>query len=76
MGLKSHYTVPMAGKGFSGGSVVRSLPANAGNMGSIPGSGRSLGEKNDNLFQHTCLGNPMDRRAWRARVHEIAKSQT
>ena len=45
VGLKSHYTVPMAGKGFPGGSVIRSLPANAGNMGSIPGSGRSLGEK-------------------------------
>ena len=45
MGLKSHYTVRMAEKGFPGGSVVRSLPANAGNMGSIPGSGRSLGKK-------------------------------
>ena len=76
MGLKSHYTVPMAGKGFPGGSVVRSLPANAGNMGLIPGSGRSLGEKNGNLSQYTCLGNPMGRRTWRATVHEVAKSQT
>ena len=47
--------------GFPGGSVVNNLPANAGNTGLNPGSGRSPGEGNDNLFQYSCLGNPLDR---------------
>ena len=42
---------------------------NAGNLGSIPGSGRSLGEKNGNPLQYSCLENPMDRGAWWATVH-------
>ena len=58
-------------KGFPGDSVVKNLPANPGDTGLIPGSGRSPGEANSNPFQYTCLGNPMDRR-----VHGIAKSQT
>ena len=49
------------GRSFPGGSVVKSLPANAGDPGSIPGSGRSLGEGNSNPLQYSCLGNPMDR---------------
>ena len=49
---------------------------NAGDMGSIPGSGRSLGEGNGNPLQYYCLENPMDRGAWKATVHGIAKSQT
>ena len=49
--------------GFPGGSVVKNLPANAGNAGLILGSGRSLGEGNDNPPQDSCLGNPMDRGA-------------
>ena len=48
---------------FPGGPVVKNLPANAGNSGSIPGSGRSLGEENGNPLQYYCLGNPMDRGA-------------
>ena len=47
--------------GFPGGSVVMNLPANAGDLGSIPGWGRSLGEGNGNLLQYSCLGNPIDR---------------
>ena len=47
--------------GFPGGSVVKNLPASAGNMGSIPGSGRSLGGGNGHPF---LLGNLMDRGAW------------
>ena len=43
--------------GFPGGSVVKNLPANAGDTGSVPGSGRSLGEGNSNPFQYSCLGN-------------------
>ena len=57
--------------------VVKNLPANAGDirdMGSIPGLGRSPGEGNGNPLQYSCLENPMDRRAWRAVVHEVAES--
>ena len=50
--------------GFLGGSVVKNPPANAGDMGSTPGSGRSPGEGNGNPLQYSCLGNPMDRGAW------------
>ena len=45
-------------------------------VGLIPGSGRSPGEGNDNPLQDSCLENPMDRGAWRATVHRVAKSQT
>ena len=59
--------------GFPGGSVVKNLPANTGDAGSIPGSGRSPGEGNGNPLQCSCLGNLMDRRAWHAIVHRVAK---
>ena len=49
---------------ISGGSVLRNLPANAGNVGSIPGSERSLGAGNGNLLQYSCLENSMQRGAW------------
>ena len=52
--------------GFPGGSVVNNPLANAGDMGSIPGSGRSPGGANGNPLQHSCLGTPMDRGAGRA----------
>ena len=61
---------------FPGGSVVKNLPANAGDVGSIPWSGRSLGRANDNPLQHSCLENPMDGGAWWATVHRVAKNQT
>ena len=51
-------------RGFPGGSVVKNLPASAGDAGLIPGSERSPGEENGNLLQYSCLGNPMDREAW------------
>ena len=57
--------------------MVKNLPANAGDirdMGSIPGLGRSPGEGSGNPLQYSCLENPMDRRAWRAVVHEVAES--
>ena len=49
---------------------------NAGDAGLIPGSGRSPGEGNGNSLQYSCLENPMDRGAWWATVHGVAKSQT
>ena len=64
--------------GFPGGTVVKNLPANAGDIGdagSIPGLGRSLGGGNGNSIQYSCLGNPMDREAWWATVHGVADSQ-
>ena len=60
-------------QGFPGGSVVKNLPANQETMGSIPGSGRSPEEGNGNPFQYCCLGNHMDRGAWWATVHGVAK---
>ena len=57
--------------GFPGGSVVKNPPANAGNMGSIPGPGRSPGEGNGNPLQYSCLGSPKDRGAWWATVHGV-----
>ena len=60
-------------EGFPGGSVVKNLPANAEDVGSVPGWGRSPGEGNGNPLKYSCLGNPMDRGAWWATVHGVAK---
>ena len=62
--------------GFPDGSVVNGVPANAGDLGSIPGSGRSPAEGNGNPLQYSCLENPMDREAWWATVHGVTKSGT
>ena len=59
--------------GFPSGSVVKNLPASAGDPTSISGSGRSPGGGHGNLLQYSCLENPMDRGAWRAAVHEVKK---
>ena len=59
--------------------VVKNPPAYSGearDVGSISGSGRSPGVRNDNPLQYFCLENPMDRGAWWARVHGVAKSPT
>ena len=63
-------------KGVRGGSVVKHPPANAGDVDSIPGSGRSPGAGHSNPLQYSCLENPTDRGAWTATVHEVTKSQT
>ena len=60
-------------RGFPGGSAVKNPPANAGDVVSIPGSGRSPGEGNDNPLQYSCLENPMVRGAWRDTVHGVTK---
>ena len=62
--------------GFPGGSEVKASACNVGDLGSIPGSGRSPGERNGNPFQYSCLENPMDRGAWWTTVHRVTKSQT
>ena len=59
--------------GFPGASLIKNLPANAGDMGLISGSGRSPGEGNGNPVQYSCLGNPMDRGVWWAIVHGVTK---
>ena len=56
--------------------MVKRLAYNVGDLGSIPGLGRSSGEGNGNPLQYCCLENPMDRRAWWATVHRVAKSWT
>ena len=56
--------------------MVKKPPANAGDLGSIPGVGRSPGGGNDNPLQYSCLGNTMDRGAWWATVHGVTKSGT
>ena len=56
--------------------MVKHLAYNVGDLGFIPGSGRSSGEGNGNPLQYSCLENPMDREAWWATVHGVAKSGT
>ena len=55
--------------------MVKNPPASIGDMGFITGSGRSPGEGNGNLFQYSCLGNPMDRGTWPAIVQGVTKSE-
>ena len=62
--------------GFSGGSESKAAASNEGDPVSIPGWGRSPGERNGNPLQYFCLENPMDRGAWQATVHGVAKSRT
>ena len=62
--------------GFPGELVVKNLPANAGDVGSIPWLGRPFGGGHGNPLQYSCLENPMDRGAWWVTVHGVAKSRT
>ena len=61
-------------RGFPGGSVVKNSPANAGDVGLIPGLGRFPGGGNGTPLQDSCLGNPMDIGAWPATVRGVAES--
>ena len=65
-----------APRGFPGGSEVKASACNAGDLGLIPGLGRSPGGGIGNPLQCSCLGNPMDGGAWRATVRGVEKSQT
>ena len=62
--------------GFPGGSEIKTSACNAGDLGSIPGLGRSSGGGNGNPLQYYCLENPMDGGAWWATVHRVAESDT
>ena len=66
----------MSTREFPSSSDSKASACNAGDTGSIPGSGRSPGEGNGNPFQYSCLESPMDRGAWWATVHGVAKSWT
>ena len=67
--VRSYFVLP-------GSSDGKASAYNAGDPGSIPGLGRSSGEGNGNPLQYSCLENPMDRGAWWATVHGVAKSRT
>ena len=71
--MESNLFFPMIYMGLPGGSVVKNLPVNAGDMGSIPGLGKFPGKGNGNPLQYSCLGNPMDKGAWQVRVHTVSK---
>ena len=79
-GLGRHMLIDLVGdlgtQGFPGGSEFKASASNVGDLGSIPGSGRSSGEGNGNPLQYSWLESPMDGGAWWATVHEVAKSQT
>ena len=62
--------------GFLGGSDSKESACNVRDLGSIPGSKRSPGGGNGNPLQYSCLDNPINKRAWRATVYGVAKSQT
>ena len=62
--------------GFPGGLDGKESACSVGDLGSIPRLGRSPGGGHGNSLQYSCLENPMDRRAWQAIVHGVAKSQT
>ena len=61
------------GEGFPGGSEGKESACNVGDCSLIPGMGRSPGERNGNLLQYSCLKNLMDRGAWQAAAHRVAK---
>jgi len=61
---------------FPGSSADKESACSTGDPGSIPGSGRNPGEGNDNPLLYSCLENPVDRGAWRATIHVVAKNRT
>ena len=68
------YTFKKFRYSFSGGSDDKEFACNAGDLGSIPGLGRSPGGGHGNPFQYSCLENPMDRGAWWATIHGAAQN--
>ena len=76
MQTRRSYTYITSLLGFPGGSDCKESAYNAGDLGSIPGLGRVLGGEHGNPRQYSCLEIPMDRGAWWAAVHRVAKSRT
>ena len=74
--MVDHKQVQRTWKGFPGGLDGKEFTCNSGSLGLILGTGRSHGEGNDYPLQYSCLENSMDRGAWRAMVHRVAKSWT
>ena len=74
--LKKYFYWSIHILGFPHGSEVKASACNVGDLGSIPESGRSPGEANDNPLQYSCLENPMDWGAWWTTVHRVTKSRT
>ena len=74
--LPCGFAASLIKRGFPGGSDGKAPAYNAGDLGSIPGLGRSPGEGNGNLLQYLCLENLMDRGDWWAAVHGVTKSRT
>ena len=72
--LKITYTIKLLG--FPGSSVSKESACNAGDLGLIPGWGRSSGEENGNPLQYSCLENSVDRGAWQATAHRVTQSWT
>ena len=62
--------------GFPGGSDGKQSACNVEDLGLVPGLGSFPGQRNGNPLQYSCLGSPMDREAWQATLHGVAKSQT
>ena len=73
---KPRFIPPTKNSGLPCGSNGKESTCSAGDLGSIPGLGRSPGEGNGNPLQYSCLDNPMDMEAWWATVHVVTKSQT
>ena len=74
--LVSEFSIAPPKWAFQMALAVKNPPADAGDWGSIPGLGRFPGGGHGNPLEYSCLENPMDRGAWRATVHGVAKSQT
>ena len=75
-GRKGRFSLSPTMQGFTCGTDIKASACNVGDLGSIPGLGRSPGEVNGNPLQYSCLENSMDDGAWQATVHGITKSQT
>ena len=71
--LRSIFIFMNSNMGFHGGSVVKNLPASAGDVGPVPGVGRPLGEANGSPLQYSCLGNSMDKGAWQGTVPVVTR---
>ena len=74
--LCKYYHFPCASRGFPGASDGKESACNAGDLGIIPGLGRSPGRERGSPLQYSCLENPIDRGAWQATVHGVTQSRT